>query len=35
MALEEEFDIEIPDDDAENIQTIGDAFTYVKGRFEV
>jgi len=35
MAIEEEFDIEIPDDDAEKIQTIGDALTYVKGRFEV
>ncbi len=35
MAMEEEFDIEIPDDDAEKIQTIGDALTYVKGRFEV
>ena len=34
MAMEEEFDIEISDDDAEKIQTIGDAFTYVKGRFE-
>ena len=30
MAMEEEFDIEIPDDDAEKIQTIGDAFAYVK-----
>jgi acyl carrier protein len=30
MAMEETFDIEIPDDDAEKIQTIGDAFTYVK-----
>ena len=35
MALEEEFDIEIPDDDAEKIQTIGDALAYVKGRSEV
>jgi acyl carrier protein len=35
MAMEEEFDIEIPDDDAEKIQTIGDVLTYVKGRFEV
>jgi acyl carrier protein len=35
MAIEEEFDIEISDDDAEKIQTIGDALTYVKGRFEV
>ncbi len=32
MAMEEEFDIEIPDDDAEKIQTIGDAFSYVKER---
>jgi len=30
MAMEEKFDIEIPDDDAEKIQTIGDAFSYVK-----
>jgi acyl carrier protein len=30
MALEEEFDVEIPDDDAEKIQTIGDAFAYIK-----
>ena len=30
MAMEEEFDIEIPDDDAEKIQTIGDAFAYIK-----
>jgi acyl carrier protein len=32
MSLEEEFDIEIPDEDAEKIQTIGDAITYVKER---
>ena len=30
MAMEESFDIEIPDDDAEKIQTIGDAFSYLK-----
>ncbi len=30
MAMEEEFDIEIPDDDAEKIQTIGDAISYLK-----
>ncbi|MFP8881300.1 MAG: acyl carrier protein, partial [Myxococcota bacterium] len=34
MAMEEEFDIEISDDDAEKIQTIGDAVGYVKGRLE-
>ncbi len=32
MAMEEEFDIEIPDEDAEKIQTIGDALSYVKER---
>jgi len=34
MAMEEEFDIEIPDDDAEKIQTIGDVVSYVKGKIE-
>jgi acyl carrier protein len=34
MAMEEEFDIEIPDDDAEKIRTIGDVITYVKGKIE-
>ncbi len=29
MAFEEEFDIEIPDDDAENIQTVGDAVKFI------
>jgi acyl carrier protein len=32
MAMEEEFDVEIPDDDAEKIQTIGDAVGYLKER---
>lgn len=30
MALEEEFDIEIPDEDAEKIKTVGDAVKYVE-----
>ncbi len=30
MAMEEEFDVEIPDDQAEKIQTVGDAIQYVK-----
>ena len=30
MALEEEFDIEIPDEDAEKITTVGDAVKYVE-----
>ncbi len=29
MALEEEFDIEIPDEDAEKIQTVSDAIEYI------
>ena len=32
MAMEEQFDIEIPDDDAEKIQTIGDVIAYLKDR---
>jgi acyl carrier protein len=34
MAMEETFDIEIPDDDAEKIQTIGDAVSYLKDKLE-
>ena len=30
MAFEEEFDLEIPDEDAEKITTVGDAITYIK-----
>ena len=30
MALEEEFGIEIPDEDAEKIATVQDAITYIK-----
>jgi len=30
MALEEEFGIEIPDEDAEKIQKVGDAIDYIK-----
>ena len=29
MALEEEFGISIPDEEAENIRTVGDAVTYI------
>jgi acyl carrier protein len=29
MAFEEEFDIEIPDEDAEKIGTVGDAVNYI------
>ena len=30
MGLETEFDIEIPDEDAEKISTVGDAVDYIK-----
>ena len=30
MGLETEFDIEIPDEEAENISTVGDAVNYLK-----
>jgi acyl carrier protein len=30
MALEEEFDIEIPDEEAEKIQSVGQAVDYIK-----
>jgi acyl carrier protein len=29
MAFEEEFDLEIPDEDAEKIATVGDAISYI------
>ena len=32
MALEEEFDLEIPDEDAEKIQTVDDVTKYVVGK---
>ena len=30
MAMEEEFEVEIPDDEAENIKTVSDAINYIK-----
>jgi acyl carrier protein len=32
MALEEEFDLEIPDEEAEKIRTVGDAINYIKAK---
>jgi acyl carrier protein len=32
MEFEKEFDISIPDEDAENIATVGDAINYLKGK---
>ena len=34
MALEEEFDIEIPDEEAEKIGTVGDAVAYITAHAE-
>lgn len=32
MALEDEFDIEIPDEDAESFKNIGDILKYLEGK---
>ena len=32
MALEEEFDIEIPDEQAEKIKTVGEALEHIKAK---
>jgi len=32
MAMEEEFNISIPDEDAEKIKTVGDAVNYIKSK---
>ncbi len=32
MAMEEEFDLEIPDEDAEKIKTVGDALSYLNSK---
>ena len=32
MALEEEFDIEIPDEEAEKIKTVGDAVSFIDAK---
>jgi len=34
MRFEEEFEIEIPDEDAEKITTVGDAVTYIEKKAE-
>ena len=34
MAIEEEFAIEVPDEDAENIRTLGDITSYIEARVE-
>jgi acyl carrier protein len=32
MAFEEEFGIDIPDDDVTNLKSVGDAVTYISGK---
>jgi acyl carrier protein len=32
MAFEEEFDIEVPDEDAEKLQSVGDVVTYINSQ---
>jgi acyl carrier protein len=32
MSFEEEFDIEIPDEDVENMKTVGDMVKYIEGK---
>jgi acyl carrier protein len=32
MAMEEEFDLEIPDEDAEKLRTVGDVSKYLQGK---
>lgn len=32
MSLEDEFDVEIPDEDVENIHTVGDVVAYIEER---
>lgn len=34
MALEDELDLEIPDEDVENFKTVGDVVNYVKAHHE-
>jgi acyl carrier protein len=34
MAFEEEFDVEIPDEDAEKMRTVGEAISYLKNKTE-
>ena len=34
MAFEEKFDIEIPDEDAEKMRTVGDATEYLKSKLD-
>jgi acyl carrier protein len=34
MAFEEEFNIEVPDEDAEKLQKVGDVVSYIEGKVQ-
>ena len=34
MAFEEEFSVEVPDEDAEKLQSVGDVVNYIKEKTE-
>lgn len=34
MSIEESFDVEIPDEEVENIKTVGDIVKYIENKFE-
>jgi acyl carrier protein len=34
MELEDEFDLTIPDEEAENLKTVGEAINYIQGHIE-
>lgn len=34
LALEEKFDLKIPDEEVENIKTVGDAVNYIRARYK-
>lgn len=34
MSIEESFDVEIPDEEVENIKTVGDIFKYIENKVE-
>jgi acyl carrier protein len=35
MAMEEEFDLEIPDEDAEKLKTVGDVVNYLQSKAKI
>ncbi len=35
MGIEEEFDIEIPDEDARKLTSVGEALSYIKGKLNI